>query len=187
MSRNRTCLGVAESSGRSIVFGRPQHSAVAAVSLSRRNTLSPAIMDASSTARRCASVNQHGTDTTQSGDAPLLCASAAYATLRHYMQLMCVCTRAHQRVCVRVRVCCLCTRTRVRACVFVCWVPSLHMQSCVTTYVIHDVHATHTGLDSVQLPFAIFTVSGIRVRYTCLRGISHSYTQHTQHVRQQPV
>jgi len=93
MSRNRTCLGVAESSGRSIVFGRPQHSAVAAVSLSRRNTLSPAMMDASSTARRCASVNQHGTDTTQSGDAPLLCASAAYATLRHYMQLMCMCTR----------------------------------------------------------------------------------------------
>mmetsp|Transcript_31177 Transcript_31177/g.26244 ORF Transcript_31177/g.26244 Transcript_31177/m.26244 type:complete len:307 (-) Transcript_31177:5-925(-) len=89
MSRNRTCLGVAESSGRSIVFGRPQHSAVAAVSLSRRNTLSPAIMDASSTARRCASVNQHGTDTTQSGDAPLLCASAVPLRLTKSMASSC--------------------------------------------------------------------------------------------------
>jgi len=36
------------------------------------------MLAASSTARRWASVNQHGTDSTQSGEGVLLCASAGH-------------------------------------------------------------------------------------------------------------
>mmetsp|Transcript_62527 Transcript_62527/g.129903 ORF Transcript_62527/g.129903 Transcript_62527/m.129903 type:complete len:379 (-) Transcript_62527:578-1714(-) len=52
ISKNKALRGGCPSSGSSGVRGSPQHRAVAAVSLSRRNTLSPAIVAASSIARR---------------------------------------------------------------------------------------------------------------------------------------
>mmetsp|Transcript_34711 Transcript_34711/g.82226 ORF Transcript_34711/g.82226 Transcript_34711/m.82226 type:complete len:449 (-) Transcript_34711:87-1433(-) len=89
MSKKRQCLGGAVSSGNSIDLGRPQHSAVAAVSESSRSTLMPAMLAASRVARRWASVNQQGTETTQSGDGDLLWLSAVALRLTKSMASSC--------------------------------------------------------------------------------------------------